>query len=399
MTNPATFQLSVPGRTPLFSRAAWTAIIFAVPGVYALILLGTNVFPPGSPFHISDYLLTLLGKIICFAIVAIAIALVWGYCGILSLGHGLFFALGGYCMGMYLVQNKAPGDTGTTLPAFTSLLGWSELPWYWAGTSYLAWALILALFIPAIVAFIFGYFAFRSRIKGVYLSIMTQALTYAAMLLFFRNETGFGGNNGFTDFKYIAGYPITSTETRTVLFLLSFSTLVLLFIIARALVTSRFGKILTAIRDAESRVMFIGYDPLPYKLAIWTISAIMCGIAGALYVPQVGIINPSEMSPTNSIEQVAWVAIGGRASLIGAVIGAFFVNSAKTFFTAFLPEYWLFVLGSLFVLVTLLMPKGLIGLIDLIKLPSHPRRKTTAVPHTTAGLPKTEGRLPTGESA
>lgn len=388
MTHSSVFQLSVPARTPLFSRRAWITLILLVLAVYAIILAGTHLFPPASLFHISDYSLTLVGKIICFAIVAIAIDLVWGYCGILSLGHSLFFALGGYCMGMYLVQNKTPGDSGTSLPAFTSLLNWTELPWYWTGTSHLAWAFLLALFIPAIIAFIFGYFAFRSRIKGVYFSIMTQALTYAAMLLFFRNETGFGGNNGFTDFKYIAGYSITSTETRTVLFLLSFTTLVLLFIAARAIVTSRFGKILTAIRDAENRVMFIGYDPLPYKLAIWTISAIMCGIAGALYVPLVGIINPSEMSPTNAIEQVVWVAIGGRGSLIGAIIGAFSVNGAKTFFTAFLPEYWLFVLGGLFVLVTLFMPKGLIG---LIRIPSRSKKSAPGV--------RTDSLLPSGEAA
>ena len=365
------FSLSIPTRTPLFSRAQWFSIISLVILVYAWVLFGTSNSAQGSALHISDYSLTLVGKILCFAIVAIAIDLVWGYCGILSLGHGLFFALGGYAMGMYLVQAKAPGDTSEQLPAFTNLLSWTELPWFWGGTQYLIWALILALFVPGLVAFIFGYFAFRSRIKGVYLSIMTQALTYAAMLLFFRNETGFGGNNGFTDFKYISGYSISSTETRTVLFLLSFSCLVLVFILARAIVTSRLGKILTAIRDSESRVMFLGYKPLPYKLAIWTFSAVLCGLAGALYVPQVGIINPSEMSPINSIELLVLVAVGGRASIIGGVLGAFTVNGAKTFFTAFLPEYWLFILGSMFIIVTLFMPKGLIGLIQKFRLPKR----------------------------
>lgn len=369
MSNP-TFSLAIARRTPLFSSAQWMVLISIVLLVYGFTLFGVSDGAQGTFLHISDYQLTLIGKIICFAIVAIAIDLVWGYCGILSLGHGLFFALGGYAMGMYLVQAKAPGDESNQLPAFTSLLGWNELPWYWLGTDYLGWALLLALLVPGIVAFVFGYFAFRSRIKGVYLSIITQALTYAAMLLFFRNETGFGGNNGFTDFKYIAGQSITTTETRTTLFLLSFTVLIIVFILARMIVSSRLGKILTAIRDSESRVMFLGYNPLPYKLAVWTFSAILCGLAGALYVPQVGIINPSEMSPINSIELVVLVAVGGRATLIGAILGAFTVHGAKTFFTAFLPEYWLFILGGLFMLITLLMPKGLVGLLQpLFKKP------------------------------
>ena len=356
------FALTIPERAPLFTRQGWLTLGFVVFAVIFLVLLGTQWTSPDSALHISDYTLTLIGKMLCYAIVAMSLNLVWGYCGILSLGHGLYFALGGYAMSMYLVQAPAPGQETAGLPAFTFLLNWTELPWYWAGTDTLSWALILALLVPGIVAFVFGYFAFRSRIKGVYFSIMTQAVTYAAMLLFFRNETGFGGNNGFTDFKSIAGYSITATNTRAVLFLISFVVLVMVFILVRWIMRSRFGKVITAIRDSESRVMFIGFNPLHYKLAIWTLSAVLCGIAGALYAPLVGIINPGEMSPVNSIEMVIWVAVGGRGSLIGSILGVFTVNGAKTFFTVFMPEYWLYVLGGLFVVVTLFMPKGLVGL-------------------------------------
>lgn len=356
------FALNIPERTPLFSRPGWLTLATVVIAVFFLVLLGTQWTSADNAMHISDYTLTLIGKMLCYAIVAMSINLVWGYCGILSLGHGLYFALGGYAMSMYLVQAPAPGQESAGLPAFTFLLNWTELPWYWAGTDTLPWVLVLAVLVPGIVAFVFGYFAFRSRIKGVYLSIMTQAVTYAAMLLFFRNETGFGGNNGFTDFKSIAGYSISATSTRTVLFLISFVVLVLVFILVRWIMTSRFGKVITAIRDSESRVMFIGFNPLHYKLAIWTLSAVLCGIAGALYAPLVGIINPGEMSPVNSIEMVIWVAVGGRGSLVGSILGVFTVNGAKTFFTAFMPEYWLYVLGGLFVVVTLFMPKGLVGL-------------------------------------
>lgn len=360
MTTP--FELNIPERAPLFSRSGWLILFFVVLAVFLIVLLGTQWAAPDSALHISDYTLTLIGKMLCYAIVAMSLNLVWGYCGILSLGHGLYFALGGYAMSMYLVQAPAPGQEPAGLPAFTFLLNWTQLPWYWAGTDTLSWALVLAILVPGIVAFIFGYFAFRSRIRGVYLSIMTQAVTYAAMLLFFRNETGFGGNNGFTDFKSIAGYAISTTNTRATLFLISFVVLVLVFILVKWIMASRFGKVITAIRDSESRVMFIGFNPLQYKLAIWTLSAVLCGIAGALYAPLVGIINPGEMSPVNSIEMVIWVAVGGRGSLVGSILGVFTVNGAKTFFTAFLPEYWLYVLGGLFVVVTLFMPRGLVGL-------------------------------------
>ncbi len=330
--------------------------LVAVPLLHLLL-------PVGSPFHVSTYAITLVGKIMCYAIVAVAMDLIWGYGGILSLGHGIFFALGGYAFGMYLMrQIGRDGSYQSDLPDFMVFLDWKELPWFWHGTDSFLWAALLVIVVPAIVAFIFGYFAFRSRIKGVYFSIITQALTYAAMLLFFRNETGFGGNNGFTDFKRILGYSITSSEMRLVLFGLTAVVLALTFVFAKWLVSSKYGRVLTAIRDAESRVMFIGYNPLWFKLFIWTLSAVLCGIAGALYVPQVGIINPSEMSVANSIEIAIWVAVGGRGTLIGPIVGAFVVNLAKSWFTVSFPEYWLFFLGLLFIVVTLLLPHGLVGL-------------------------------------
>ena len=341
----------------------WLALgIFLALALIAVPILHLMV-PESSPFHFSTYMITLIGKIMCYALVAVAMDLIWGYGGILSLGHGLFFALGGYAFGMYLMrQIGRDGSYQSDLPDFMVFLDWKELPWFWIGSDHIGWSLFLVVAVPAVVAFVFGYFAFRSRIKGVYFSIITQALTYAAMLLFFRNETGFGGNNGFTDFKRILGYPITSSEMRLVLFGLTAVMLAATLVFAAWLVKSKFGRVLTAIRDAESRVMFIGYNPLWYKLTIWVISAVLCGIAGALYVPLVGIINPSEMSPANSIEIAIWVAVGGRGTLIGPIIGAFVVNLAKSWFTVSFPEYWLFFLGLLFIVVTLMLPQGLVGL-------------------------------------
>jgi urea transport system permease protein len=311
--------------------------------------------------------MTIAGKFMCYAIAALALDLVWGYCGILSLGHGLFFALGGYAIGMYLMRAIGhDGKYGSDLPDFMVFLDWHQLPWYWHGTQHLGYALLLVVLVPAVVAWVFGFFTFRSRVKGVYLSIITQAMTFAAMLLFYRNETGFGGNNGFTDFKRIAGFPITHQGTRAALLLITFAVLVAAFIGARAIVTSKLGRVVTAVRDGETRLMFLGYSPLAYKLFVWTVSAVLCGIAGALYVPQVGIINPGEMSPGNSIEMAIWVAVGGRGTLIGPIIGAFAVNGAKSFFTANFPEYWLFFLGLIFVLVPLLLPNGIMGLADLV---------------------------------
>jgi len=362
--------LPATGRVPLtlrvfaaLNRKAWIALgVFLALALIVVPVLNLAV-PPDSIFHVSAYAITLIGKIMCYALVAVAMDLIWGYGGILSLGHGLFFALGGYAFGMYLMrQIGRDGSYQSDLPDFMVFLDWKELPWFWLGSDSFGWAAFLVMAVPAVVAFVFGYFAFRSRIKGVYFSIITQALTYAAMLLFFRNETGFGGNNGFTDFKRVLDVPITAPETRLVLFALTAIALAATLVFSAWLVKSKFGRVLTAIRDAESRVMFIGYNPLWYKLTIWVISAVLCGIAGALYVPQVGIINPSEMSPANSIEIAIWVAVGGRGTLIGPVIGAFAVNLAKSWFTVSFPEYWLFFLGLLFIVVTLLLPQGLVGL-------------------------------------
>ncbi len=347
----------------LWSGTVWSAFGVTALLLFVLVPIANLVIPAGSVFHVSDYTVSLVGKIMCYAIVALAMDLIWGYAGILSLGHGLFFALGGYAMGMYLMRSIGhDGVYGSDLPDFMVFLDWKAYPWYWSFTDNFWYCALLVVLVPGTLAFVFGYFAFRSRIKGVYFSIITQALTYAFMLLFFRNDTGFGGNNGFTDFKRILGFPIAAPETRMVLFMLSGAALLGFLGLGRMIVTSKLGRVLTAIRDAETRVMFSGYDPVYFKLFIFTLSAMICGVAGALYVPQVGIINPSEMSPANSIEIAIWTAVGGRGTLIGPVIGAAVVNLAKSWFTVALPEYWLFALGALFVLVTLYLPRGLAGL-------------------------------------
>ncbi len=356
-------SVSLPGPRPLLTRSAFSGVLVALLVVCAVAPVLNLVVPEGSPFHLSDYMVGLLGKIMCYAICALAMDLIWGYTGILSLGHGLFFALGGYVMGMYLMrQIGRDGNYQSDLPDFMVFLDWKELPWHWALSDSFVATLVLIVLVPGLVAFVFGYFAFRSRIKGVYFSIITQALTYAALLLFFRNETGLGGNNGFTDFKRILGLPLATPGMRMTLFVITGLTLLGFYLLARWIVASKFGRVLQAIRDAESRVMFCGYNPLPYKLAIWTLSAVMCGIAGALYVPQVGIINPSELSPANSIEIAIWAAVGGRATLIGPIVGAFLVNGAKSWLTVAFPEVWLYCLGALFIAVTLFMPHGVVGL-------------------------------------
>ena len=356
--------VALPGQPPVLTRMGWSAFILALIVVCAVAPLLNLVVPQGSVFHLSDYAVALLGKIMCYAICALAMDLIWGYTGILSLGHGLFFALGGYAMGMYLMrQIGRDGNYKSDLPDFMVFLDWKQLPWHWTFSDSFAATLFLIVAVPGVVAFVFGYFAFRSRIKGVYFSIITQAMTFAAMLLFFRNETGFGGNNGFTDFKRIVGIPIATPSMRMVLFVATGLTLLAFFLFARWLVTAKFGRVLQAIRDAESRVMFSGYSPVGYKLTIWTISAIMCGVAGALYVPQVGIINPSEMSPANSIEIAIWAAVGGRATLVGPIVGAFLVNGAKSWLTVAAPEFWLYFLGALFIAVTLFLPQGVVGLV------------------------------------
>jgi urea transport system permease protein len=354
-------------RTPL-AIAHWTGIVLALAAICVLVPVLNLVVPAGSAFHLSDYAVQLIAKILCYAICALAMDLIWGYTGILSLGHGVFFALGGYAMGMYLMrQIGRDGNYQSDLPDFMVFLDWKTLPWHWAVSDSFAATLMLIILVPGLLAFVFGFFAFRSRIKGVYFSIITQAMTFATMLLFFRNETGFGGNNGFTDFKRILGHPIATPSMRMTLFVITGLTLVGFFLIARFLVRSKFGRVLQAIRDAESRLMFTGYDPLAYKLTIWVISAVMCGIAGALYVPQVGIINPGEMSPAASIEIAIWAAVGGRGTLIGPIVGAFFVNGAKSWFTQAFPEFWLYVLGAMFIAVTLFLPQGIVGLVRKVK--------------------------------
>jgi urea transport system permease protein len=354
----------LPTPQPLLSRTGWALFLSAVVAICAIAPLLNLALPPDSPLHMSDYLVALLGKIMCYAICALAMDLIWGYTGILSLGHGLFFALGGYVMGMYLMrQIGRDGNYKSDLPDFMVFLDWKELPWHWALSDSFVATLILIVAVPGLVAFVFGYFAFRSRIKGVYFSIITQALTFALMLLFFRNETGFGGNNGFTDFKRILGLPLATPEMRMSLFVMTGLSLLGFYLMARYLVCSKFGRVLQAIRDAEGRVMFSGYNPLGYKLTIWVISAVMCAVAGALYVPQVGIINPSEMSPAQSIEIAIWAAVGGRATLIGPIVGAFAVNGAKSWLTVAAPEFWLYFLGALFIAVTLFLPGGIMGLL------------------------------------
>jgi urea transport system permease protein len=354
--------------TRLFPLSVWSAILGVAAALLVVLPVLHLALPAEHPLHVSSFWITLLGKFFCYAVVALAMDLIWGYTGILSLSQGLFFALGGYAFGMYLMrQIGRDGVYKSDLPDFMVFLDWKEYPWYWAGTDQFWWAVVLVVAVPGLVAFVFGYLAFRSRIKGVYFSIITQALTYAAMLAFFRNDMGFGGNNGFTDFKRILGFPITAPETRVALYLLSGLYLLAVLVLARALVVSRFGRVLAAIRDQESRLMFLGYRTLSFKLAVWTLAAVLSGIAGALYVPQVGIINPGEMSPANSIEIAIWTAVGGRGTLIGPMLGAFAVNGAKSWFTVAFPQFWLFFLGLLFVVVTLWLPRGLIGLVERIR--------------------------------
>ncbi len=370
------------------------AILFlaVLAGIGLLVPALNLLVAPTSPLYLSSYHVALFGKYLCYALLALAIDLIWGFCGILSLGHGAFFALGGYAMGMYLMRQI--GTRGVyahpILPDFMVFLNWPELPVYWYGFQHFAYAAFMVLFVPGMLAFVFGWFAFRSRVTGVYLSIITQALTFALMLGFFRNNFGFGGNNGLTDFKDILGFNVQAAGTRAALFMASVLALMLGFLICRVVVSSKFGKVLVAIRDAEARTRFLGYRVESYKLVVFTLSACMAGVAGALYVPQVGIINPSEVSPTNSIEAVIWVAVGGRGTLTGAVLGAALVNYGKTSFTSgILAPYWLFVLGGLFVAVTLLLPRGIVGTLR------HWREETRR--RTSSGIADEDG--PIGEPA
>lgn len=367
----------------LFSRhekkTVWA--VFLILLAAALVPLANLVIPEGSPFHVPAYLVPLLGKYLCYALLALALDLVWGYCGILSLGHGAFFALGGYAMGMYLMRQI--GDRGVyanpLLPDFMVFLNWSELPWYWYGFNHFAFAALMVLLVPGLLAFVFGWFAFRSRVTGVYLSIITQAMTYALLLAFFRNEMGFGGNNGLTDFKEILGFNVQAGGTRAALFAATAVALALALVLSSAIVRSKYGKVLVGVRDAESRTRFLGYRVENMKLFIFTVSAMMAGVAGALYVPQVGIINPGEFAPANSIEVVIWTAVGGRGTLIGPIIGAILVNFGKSIFTAAFPEFWLFALGALFVATTLFLPKGVVGTVQQFLARRNEQRQADAV--------------------
>jgi len=356
-------------RTPLLTVKGWLIFIAAALVAAVLIPVLATQPAPGSIFRLPAYLVPLFGKYLCYAILALALDLIWGYAGILSLGHGAFFALGGYAMGMYLMRQIGTrgvyGDP--VLPDFMVFLNWRELPVVWWGFHSFAYAAFMALAVPGLLAAGFGWFAFRSRVTGVYLSIITQAMTYALLLAFFRNDMGFGGNNGLTDFKEILGYEVQAPSTRLGLYIITAVALGLSFLVCRFVVTTRFGRLLLALRDAESRVRFIGYSTTGAKLFVFVLSALLCGLAGALYVPQVGIINPSEFQPGNSIEVAIWVAVGGRGTLVGAILGALVVNFIKTWLTGAAPELWLFALGALFIVVTLAMPNGILGLVAQAK--------------------------------
>ena len=374
MRTPLTIRLLSDQRIAWF-LAVMAIVIVAVPALNLLV-------PQSSPFHVPTYVVSLLGKYLAYAILAVALDLVWGYCGILSLGHGAFFVLGGYAMGMYLMRQI--GARGVyahpILPDFMVFLNWKELPFTWWGFSNFGYAMLMVMMVPGLLAFVFGWFAFRSRVTGVYLSIITQAMTYALMLAFFRNDMGFGGNNGLTDFKDILGFNIQSQDTRVALFTATALCLVAAVLVSKFVTSSAYGKVLVAIRDAESRTRFLGYRVERFKLVVFTLSAAMAGIAGALYVPQVGIINPSEFAPGFSIEAVIWVAVGGRGTLVGAALGAVLVNFMKTWLTGAAPEFWLYGLGALFIVVTLFLPKGIVGTLSQWRTSRAERRAARAVP-------------------
>ncbi len=356
--------------------AAATLLVVALLFVVAVPMMNA-VVPLGWPLHLPDYVIPLIGKYLCFAILALALDLVWGYCGVLSLGHGAFFALGGYAMGMYLMRQI--GTRGVyrnpILPDFMVFLNWKELPWYWFGFNHFWFAAAMMMLVPGLLAAVFGFLAFRSRITGVYLSIITQAMTYALLLAFFRNDMGFGGNNGLTDFKELLGFDLQARSTKLALYYASLAALALALLVCRWVVATKLGRVMMAVRDAEPRVRFLGYSVTSVKLFAFVLSAVLAGIAGALYVPQIGIINPSEFSPGNSIEVAIWVAVGGRGTLVGPILGALAINAAKTYLSAAFPETWLYCLGGLFILVTLLLPRGVMGIFGQLRL----RRQTTAL--------------------
>jgi urea transport system permease protein len=378
MTRPISAE-----RPYLLDRNGWLGFAVAA-ALFLVVIPAFAVLPPaGSSLHLSDYVIGLLGKYLSYAILALALDLVWGFCGILSLGHGAFFALGGYCMGMYLMREIGARGVyhNPLLPDFMVFLNWDRLPLTWWGFDHFAYAMVMAVLVPGALAAVFGWFAFRSRVTGVYLSIITQALTYALMLAFFLNEIGFGGNNGLTDFKDILGFDLAASSTRLGLYSVTAVVLGASFLLCRFIIGSRLGRVMLAIRD-ESRVRFLGYDTIKVKVFVFTLSAMLCGVAGALYVPQVGIINPSEFQPGNSIEIAIWIAVGGRGTLVGGIIGAILVNAGKTWLTAAAPDFWLFALGALFIVVTRLMPNGILGVVAQAQ--AFRRSRTALTPRTAA---------------
>jgi urea transport system permease protein len=378
--------LAISSQPKLLSDAASRWLVGTIALVLVVVPVLNLLVPADSALHLSSYWVSLLGKYLCLALLALALDLVWGYAGILSLGHGAFFALGGYAMGMYLMRQI--GERGVygnpVLPDFMVFLDWQELPWYWYGFDSFLFAALMVVLVPGALAFAFGWFAFRSRVTGVYLSIITQALTFALMLAFFRNDMGFGGNNGLTDFKDILGFSLAAEGTKSALFVASGLALIGGYLLCRRVVTSRLGRVLVAVREAESRTRFLGYRVEHYKLFVFVLSAMLAGIAGALYVPQVGIINPGEFAPLASIEIVVWVAVGGRGYLYGAIVGALLVNYGKTWFTGAFPEVWLFLLGGLFVVSTLFLPRGVVGLLQHRRSSRQPSPSSSPSPKAAA---------------
>lgn len=372
-----------PSATPQDQRL--TLSFFAAGLIFLVIIPLLNVLPAeGSWLHLSDFRLNQFGKFLAFAILALGLDLIWGYCGVLSLGQGVFFGLGAYCMGMYLaLQIGSESVYGSELPDFMVWTQVKELPLFWYPFKSFWGGFVGALLVPVLFATLFGFLAFRSRIKGVYFAIITQALAFAAWLVFNRNETRLGGTNGLTDFKQLIGFRLSDPSTQRGLYLATVLALGAAYLLCRYIVASRAGKVLIAIRDSESRVTFSGYTPWMYKLFVFVVAAGLAGLAGMLYVPQVGIITPAQIGVLPSLEVVIWVAVGGRGTLIGAIVGAVAVNYGRSVLTNYFPEAWPFILGGLFVIVVTLFPDGLIGMLRKV------RERLKAAP--SAPVSKAEG--------
>ncbi len=386
----------IPGRR-ISPVEAWTLAVLAFTGIVVIPCLNAFV-PESSVFHVSNFAINLYGKYLCYAVLAIGVNLLWGYTGLLSLGQALFFSLGGYALGMHLMLMIGRlGQYKADIPDFMVFLEFPArypatggLPPHWIPFRSFWFAAAAVLWVPGLVALVFGWLAFRSRIRGVYFSILSQALTYAAMLMFFRNDFTFGGNNGLTDFKTLLGAELSSPVTRRWLYVASAILLLSVYLLCRWLTSTKFGLVQRAIRDSENRVLFSGYATAHFKLFVFVLSAMICGMGGALFVPQVGIINPSEMAPEKSLEAVVWCAVGGRGSLVGPIIGAISVNALKSYATRAFPEQWLYLLGGMFILVTLLMPRGIVGVPDQIRERLRRRR----IPPAAGTHPTGSGPLP-----